>query len=133
MNLFVDLRHPSTAAQQLSRHQLLHAKRLPHCVLFGLLAAIGFLAFMFSAVSPYDDAVQQEFVQGNKPKQFAAAHRKAALEVQTLGMHRAWLALLPQLLPLACCGVMRRDIVADQDILRTIPSSETGDRSPPSR
>ena len=133
MNLTIDLRHPSKMAPQLSRHQLLCAKRLPHCVLFGLLAAIGLLAFMFSAVSPYDDDVQQEFVQGNKPKRFAAAQRKVALEVQTFGTHRVRCAFLPQLLLLTCCGVKRGDAVADQEILRTIPSSETGDRSPPSR
>jgi hypothetical protein len=129
-----DVRRPLKAARTFSRHKLPSATRLSHArVLFGFLVTLGFLAFFFSVVSPYDDDVQQEFVQGQKPKQCVVANYKAAREVHTFGTNKVRSALLPQRLPIFCCGVVGHALVPDEEILRTISSNGTGDRSPPSR
>jgi hypothetical protein len=103
------------------------------CVLFGLLTALGLLAFFFSVVSPYDDDVQQVFVQGKKPKQCIVTNYKAACEVHSFGTNKVRSALLPQRLLIMSCGVVRHALVSDEEILRTMSSSEVDDRSPPSR
>jgi hypothetical protein len=129
-----NVRHPLKAAWPPSIFQLPHAMRLSRgCVLFGLLTILGLLAFFFSVVSPYDDDVQQEFVQGRKPKQCVVVNCKAARAVHTFGTNKVRSALLPQRLLIICCGVVRHALVPDEEILRTISSSEIGDRSPPSR
>jgi len=49
-----------------------------YCARWGLIGVFGVLAFLFSAVSPDDDDIQQEFVQASKSKQFVlAAHLSA--------------------------------------------------------
>jgi hypothetical protein len=115
------------------RRQLPYAILSHGCVLFGLLTALGLLAFFFSVVSPYDDDVQQEFVQGKKPKQCVVLNRKADCAVHTLGTNKVRSAVLPQRLLIICSGVVRHALVPDEEILKTISSSGTGDRSPPSR
>jgi hypothetical protein len=126
-----DVRHPVKAARL--RRQLPYAILSHGCVLFGLLTALGLLAFSFSVVSPYDDDVQQEFIQGKKPKQCVVANCTAACAVHTLGTNKVRSALLPQRLLIMCCGVVRHALVPDDEVLRKISSSGTGDRSPPSR
>jgi hypothetical protein len=127
-----DVRHPVKAAWL--RRQLPYAMQLSHgCVLFGSLIALGLLAFVFSVVSPYDDDVQQEFVQGKKPKQCVVLNCKATFAVHTSGTNKVRSALLPQRPLIISCGVVRHALVPDEEILRTISSSGIGDRSPPSR
>jgi hypothetical protein len=129
-----DVRLPLKAARPFSRLRLPYAMRLSHrWVLFGLLGTVGVLAFFFSVVSPYDDDVQQEFVQGKKPKQFVVVNCKAACAVYAFGTNKVRSALLPQRFLVICCGVIRHALVPDEEILRTIACSGTGDRSPPFR
>jgi len=124
--------HPPLKAAWL-RRQLPYGILSQCCVLFGLLTALGLLAFFFSVVSPYDDDVQQEFVQGKKPKQCVVLNCKADCAVHTFATNKVLSALLPQRLLIPCCGVVRHALVPDEEILRRISSSGTGDRSPPSR
>jgi hypothetical protein len=133
MDQIGDVRLPLKAARPFCRLQLPCAILSHGCVLFGFLITLGLLAFFFSVVSPYDDDVQQEFVQGQKSKQCVVANWKAACEVHTFGTNKDRSALLPQRLLIVCCGVVRHALVPDEEILRTISSSEVGDRSPPSR
>ena len=134
MDLDGEKRRGSKASRLWARFPLLRAVSLRSRLgLFGLLAAIGFLAFMFSAVSPYDDDVQQEFVQSNKPKQFSAASYKAAPDVHTFGVHRLPAVVSTRRVLITCCGVVRSDFIADHKVPRTISRNQTGDRSPPSR
>ena len=129
-----DVRYPLKAAWPPSRFQLPYALRLSHgCVLFGLLTTLGLLAFFFSVVSPYDDDVQQEFVQGKKPKQCFVLNCKSTGAVHTFGTNKVRSALPPQGLLIISCGVVRHTLVPDEEILRAIACSGTGDRSPPSR
>jgi hypothetical protein len=134
MDQIGDVRHPAKAAWLPSRLQLPYTMR-PNggSQLFGFLITFGLLAFFFSIVSPHDDDVQQEFVQGQKSKQCVVANWKAARAVHTFGTNKVRSALLPQRLLIFCCGVVRHALVPDTEILRTIFSSGTGDRSPPSR
>ena len=101
--------------------------------LFGLLAAIGFLAFMFSAVSPYDDDVQQEFVQSNKPKQLLVANHKASRDARTFGVHRVPPAILQQMVLDIDFAAIQHDASAHAAILRTSASNASRDRSPPAK
>ena len=51
--------------------------RLGHrFVLLGLLGALGAFAFIFSAISPDDDDIQQEFFQSSKSRQCFLANYK---------------------------------------------------------
>src|SRR6266852_2630314 len=129
-----DVRSSLKAVWSPSRFQIPYATGFSHrWILFGLLTTLGLLAFFFSVVSPYDDDVQQEFVQGKKPKQCVVLNCKAACAVHTFGTNKVRSTLLPQRLPIICCSVVRHALVPDEEILRSISSSEIGDRSPPSR
>lgn len=56
-----------------------------------------------------------------------------ARAVHTSGTTKVRSALLAPRLLIMCCGVVRHALVPDEEILRTISTSGTGDRSPPSR
>ena len=101
--------------------------------LFGLLAAVGFLAFMFSAVSPYDDDVQQEFVQSNEPKQLLVANHKASRDTRTVGVHRVPPAILQQLVLTIDFAASQHDASARAAVLQTPASNASRDRSPPAK
>ena len=133
MNLRLDI--PGVKASERSAKTCRPGSRfLRHRVgWFGLLAAIGFLAFMFSAVSPNDDDVQQEFVQSNKPKQLLVANHKASRDARTFGVHRVPPAILQQLaLDIDFAATHQRDASAHLAILRTA-SNASRDRSPPAK
>ena len=110
------------------RHRLGH-----HCACLGLIGVLGVLAFLFSAVSPGDDDIQQEFFQGNKAKQFVLATYRSAPNVRGFRINRVPSALLPPRPLSTRCNVIRRVLSVDEKILGTIVSSRTGDRSPPSK
>jgi len=107
------------------RHRLGH-----HCACLGLIGIFGVLAFLFSAISPDDDDIQQEFVQNNKAKQLAVANYKVR-ELRTFCTSNIRPALLPQTLPAICCGVRERARIVDKRIPGTILSRRTAARSPP--
>jgi len=104
-----------------------------HCALLGLLFAFGVLAFLFSAVSPDDDDIQQQFVQGNKAKQFVLATSKSVPNIRGFRINRVPSALLPPRPLSTRCTVIGRVLSVDEKIIGTIVSSRTGDRSPPSK
>ena len=101
--------------------------------LFGLLAAIGFLAFMFSAVSPYDDDVQQEFVQSNKPKQLLVANHRASRDTRTFSVHRVPPAIFEQLSFDIDFAATQHHASARAAILPASASNRFRDRSPPAK
>jgi hypothetical protein len=103
------------------------------CLLLGLLGAIGVLAFLFSAISPDDDDIQQEIVQGDKTKQRALANYKPTREGRALSRSTVLPALLAQLHPTIRRAEVGRVVTVEEKILGTIVSSRTGDRSPPSK
>lgn len=68
---------------------------LPGRVLLRLLAAFGILAFIFSAASPGDDDIQQEFYKTSKSKQCAFANYKTASILRTIRIRAVCSALAP--------------------------------------
>ena len=89
-----------------------------HCALLGLIGALGVLAFIFSAVSPDDDDIQQEFVQSSKSKQFVLANYKTVSNLCTFLINTVSSAI--------------RVSIPDKFSAR-IFTSRTGDRSPPTK
>jgi hypothetical protein len=107
-------------------------RRRRHCYTrLVLIGAFGVLAFIFSAISPEDDDIQQEFIQGNEQKYSAVADYKAGHPIRIFGRHIMRPLLLLRSLP-KCA---RADILSLQhdNIEATTFSSRTGDRSPPSQ
>jgi hypothetical protein len=65
MNLVIKLGYIAVATPLRRRRNSGSVRR----VVFGLVGVLGVLAFIFSAVSPDDDEIQQEFAQGSKSRQ----------------------------------------------------------------
>jgi hypothetical protein len=108
----------------------LHRRYL--CALLSLLVALGVLAFVFSAISPIDDDIQQEFYQSPKSKEFVLPHKKVSnlrsFPAHTL--HSALPSSKPQFAghkPAVCV------FVPGDEIKARVCSSRSGDRSPPTR
>src|ERR1700680_1204584 len=95
--------------------------------LLGLLGAIGVLAFVFSAASPGDDDIQQEFFQSSKSKQCLLANYKALSNLQTFRMGIVSSALSPPTTQCASYDVTARVSGPDDEIKVRVCSSTTGD------
>jgi hypothetical protein len=103
-----------------------------HCVLLGLLGAFGALAFIFCAISPDDDDIQQEFFQSSKSKQCVLANYKAVSNLRrTLRICTVRSALASPTPQFASYYVPACVSVPDDEIEDRVCSSKTGDRSPP--
>ena len=99
---------------------------------FGLLAALGVLAFFFSVISPNDDDIQQEFIQGHKPKQVVVCNHKNA-GGQRSGTGRYQYALATQKSFISCRNFAHREFISDEQLHRTVVSNHSRDRAPPSK
>jgi hypothetical protein len=104
---------------------------LPSGVLLRLLAALGVLAFIFSATSPDDDDIQQEFYRTSKLKPCAFVNYKAVSNLRTFRIG-------------AVCSALAANVAISShfDTVRvSVPSydkgrvcnSGAGDRSPPTK
>jgi hypothetical protein len=99
--------------------------------LLSLLAAFGVLAFIFSATSPGDDDIQQEFCKTTKSRQSAFADRKAVSNLRSFRIRAVCSALaLPTSLFPSYFATARVSI-PDDEIMGKVWSSTSGDRSPP--
>jgi hypothetical protein len=108
-------------------------RRSRHYALLSTLAAFGLIAFIFSAISPDDDNLQQEFFQSSKSKQCFLANHKALSNLQTFRMCIVSSALAPPTQQLASFYVTARVSVPEDEIKVRVCSSRTGDRSPPTK
>ena len=108
-------------------------RRSRHYALLSTLAAFGLIAFIFSAISPDDDNLQQEFFQSSKSKQCLLANHKALSNLQTFRMCIFSSALAPPTTQCASYDVTARVSAPDDEIKGRIYSSRTGDRSPPTK
>ena len=97
---------------------------------FGLVGVLGVLAFIFSAVSPDDDDIQQEFVQGSKTRQVVVQNFKSIPSIRVL-INSVHYVFVPQGLTSLRCSAIERVRICDPKIGATIFRSRTGDRSPP--
>ena len=98
-----------------------------------MIAAIGVLAFFFSAVSPNDDDIQQEFIQGNKPKQVSVSNHKNGHETPKLGAGRTHLAFASRHSLQVFAGFMRSDFAGDEAASLTRFVSQSIGRAPPTK
>jgi hypothetical protein len=103
------------------------------CGLFGLLAALGVLAFFFSVISPADDDVQQEFIQGNKPKQLAAANHKSADDGHIHGTNKVRYALIARSPSISCFTSSSFDVAEPSEIAALFQRNLSRDRAPPAQ
>jgi hypothetical protein len=101
--------------------------------LLGLLGAIGVLAFVFSAASPGDDDIQQEFFQSSKLRHYFLANYKTVSSLRTFRICTVRSALAPPTQQFAGFYVTARVSVPDDEIKVRVCSSSTGDRSPPTK
>jgi len=104
-----------------------------HRALLGSLAAFGVLAFIFSAASPGDDELQQEFFLSSKSKQCILANYKAVSNLRAFRIFTVPTALAPPTPQFARYYVTARLSVRDNEIKAKVCSSRTGDRSPPTK
>jgi hypothetical protein len=102
-----------------------------HCfALLSVLAAFGVLAFIFSATSPADDDIQQEFCKTSKSAH-CAAHYKTASNPHLVSTRAVRSALAPSTSQFPAPFVTARVPVSNGEIKDAAGSSRTGDRSPP--
>jgi hypothetical protein len=106
---------------------------MPRRALPSLLAALGVLAFIFSATCPDDDDIQQEFLQSNKSKQCVFANYKALSNVSTRRIYTLHPALAPPTPEIASHYLTTYVPITGNEIKCRISSRTTGDRSPPTK
>jgi hypothetical protein len=121
------------AQRPIKAERFLHrpGRRGYHRALLGLLAAFGVLAFIFSAVSPGDDELQQEFLLSSKSKQCTLASYKVVSNLRAFRICTVPTAHAPSAPQFARFYVTARGSVPDDEIKARVCSSRTGDRSPP--
>jgi hypothetical protein len=124
-------------AKRITKAETLFSRRPRRCghrfPLLSLLAAFGFLAFIFSAISPVDDDIQQECFQHSKSKQCVLANYKAASNLRTFRIYTVHSAVAPPTPQFASYDVTARASVPGDEIKGRVCSSRTGDRSPPTK
>ena len=106
---------------------------LPRRALLSLLAALGVLAFIFSATCPDDDDIQQEFLQSSKSKQCVFANYKALSNLRTFRICTLRPALAPPTSEIASYYLTDYVSVTGNEIKCRVCSRTTGDRSPPTQ
>ncbi len=97
------------------------------------LAAFGFLAFIFSAISPDDDDIQQESLQSSRSKRYVLANYKGLSNLGSFRICTVRSALAPATPQFASYYVTARVSVPCDEIKGRVCSSRTGDRSPPTK
>ncbi len=103
------------------------------CVALTLLATFGVIAFIFSAVSPDDDDIQQVFYKTSESKQCVVAGYKTVSSLRIFRICRIHVALAPSAQQSFRHFAMTRVSVPGDQIRRRVSSGRTGDRSPPTR
>jgi len=128
MDLVIKFDHNAVAAALLRERPNSAATR---CAMFGLIGVLGVLAFIFSAVSPDDDEIQQEFAQGSKTRQGVVRNWKSIPSVRVTLIRPVHYAIVPRSLPSARCSAIERVAIYDVKIGATAFPSGTCGRSPP--
>ena len=100
---------------------------------FGLVGVLGVLAFIFSAVSPTDDSVQQEYVQGSKGRYCIVRNYKSIHSVHGTLVNPNYGAIVPRSLGSFCCSAVGSVRIFYIKFDATIFSIPIADRSPPTR
>jgi hypothetical protein len=101
--------------------------------LFGLAGALGVLAFIFSAVSPEDDDIQQEFAQGPESRQCLVQNCKSITSIRVTLVDPVHFAVVARTLLSFRYTALERVRMPSVKIGAMVFRSRTGDRSPPTR
>jgi hypothetical protein len=99
--------------------------------LLALLAAFGALAFVFSAISPTDDDIQQEFFRTSKSTQCAFASHRAVSNLRLFQIRAVFSVPALPTPQFPSHFATTRVSVPEDEIKGRVCSSRTGDRSPP--
>ena len=105
-------------------------RRLRWPNVYRLIGVLGILAFIFSVVSPYDDAIQQDFAKG-KNKQFSVQNCKLICCISSTHSNRNQLAVVSQRAAYFRCFQTGRAIIDCVDTSTSVLLGRTAGRSPP--
>jgi hypothetical protein len=108
-------------------------RHLTRSAVVRLIALVGVLAFVFSAVCPDDDELQQECGQSSKHAQCLVQSRKTVPRIHGPIVRPARLAIVPQSWSSFCCSAVARTAISDMKIGIRVFHSPVGDRSPPTK
>jgi hypothetical protein len=111
--------------------RLRQSLRLDRYAVFGLIGTVGVLALVFSALSPNDDEIQQEFAQGSKNRQCVAQNWKSLSNDRNTPVNPVQDVVIGQVLPSSCCSVTGCVEISDLTIGATTFCSRMSGRSPP--
>jgi hypothetical protein len=103
------------------------------CVPLTLLVAFGVFAFIFSAISPDDDDIQQEFCKTSESRQCTFINSKAVSNLRIFQIRAIHSALAPSAPQSPSQFVIARVSLPGDEIKDRVCSSRSGDRSPPTR
>src|ERR1700746_3867994 len=129
MNLVIKLGYIAVATPLRRRRNSGSVRR----AVFGLVGVLGVLAFIFSAVSPDDDEIQQEFAQGSKSRQDVVRNWKSIPRVHVTLVNLVHNAIVPRRPPPVRCSAIARVLIWDiKNAATALPNRICG-RSPPAR
>lgn len=128
MDLVIKGDHSSIAANPLRKRD-----RSNRCAVLGLIGVLGVLAFVFSAVSPDDDDIQQEFIQGSRNRQWVVLNWNPIPSIHGARVNPVHCAVVPRSLYSFCCFAIGPASVSDVELGATVFCSGIGGRSPPTR
>lgn len=100
---------------------------------FGLIGVLGVLAFVFSAVSPEDDEIQQESFQGNKKREYVVQNWKSIPFIRGALVTPVHCAIVPGSIASFRCSEIGPVSASDVKPRVTVFCSRIGGRYPPTR
>jgi hypothetical protein len=111
--------------------RLRQSHRFDQYVVFRLIGTVGVLALVFSALSPNDDEIQQEFAQSRKNRQCVDQNWKSVSSDRNAPVNPVQDVFVAQILPSSCRSVTGRVVISDLKIAAATFRSRIGGRSPP--
>jgi hypothetical protein len=97
----------------------------------GLIGVLGVLAFILSAVSPEDDEIQQEFIQGKTKRECVVRNWKSIPSIHSACVNPVHCSVVPRSLSSFCCSAIGPARVSEVKPGATVFCSRIGGRSPP--
>jgi len=129
MDLVIEFDHSGVAAAPLRERPNSSATR----AVLGLVGVLGVLAIIFSAVSPNDDEIQQEFSLRTKTRQCLVRNWNSIPSVRLTLVNPVHYAVVPRSLSSVRCSAIERVLICDLKIGATAFPSRACGRSPPTR
>src|ERR1700681_4523672 len=115
MNLVIKFDHSAVATPRRERPNFGSTR----CAVFGLVGVLGVLAFIFSAVSPDDDEIQQEFAQSSKTRECVVRNWKSLPTVRVTLVNLVHCVIVPRRQPFVRCSAIERVLICDFETAAT--------------